>query len=207
MPDRRPRSPPGVPPEPGRPPRRRGEGRPRQPRRVHRRPRRPRPRPGRRKAADAAPALRSGPRPLADGLGGEARPTPETSRTRTRTRPGRRTRLTTPAVRTLVWAGRPAGRGRAGPSPRSPRPGPMTRIFRPIRREAVLALASKASDPRVAQGPGSRPRLAGDPETRAIAAQALARLDPERAGALGRAAPDRRGRLPPARLEGKVRVR
>jgi ParB family chromosome partitioning protein len=55
--------------------------------------------------------------------------------------------------------------------------------YRPIRREAMLALASRAPTAEAINALESA-ALAGDPETRAIAAQAVARLDPGRAQAL-----------------------
>ena len=57
----------------------------------------------------------------------------------------------TPCVQSLVWAAGRLGNSRgSGPRKRSPRPGPTIPFYRPIRREAVLALASKVGDPRYA---------------------------------------------------------
>ncbi len=88
----------------------------------------------------------------------------------------------TPCFQGLVWAAGRLGVSRgfleeiASSRPDDPE-------YRPIRREAVLALASKAATADTLKALESA-ALVGDPETRAIAAQAVARLDPKRAKAL-----------------------
>jgi ParB family chromosome partitioning protein len=110
----------------------------------------------------------------------------------------------TPCLRSLVWAS-----GRLGVADKVLEGVVATRAddpeYRPIRREAVLALASRTATP-VAIKALESAALAGDPETRAIAAQALGRLDPGKAGSLAeRLLADAVGfrRLT---LEGKVHV-
>ncbi len=88
----------------------------------------------------------------------------------------------TPCLRSLAWAA-----GRLGVAAKllegvvATRPDDLE--YRPIRREAMLALASKPATPGAVEALESA-ALVGDPEGRAIAAQALARLDPEKAGSL-----------------------
>ncbi len=88
----------------------------------------------------------------------------------------------TTCVRSLVWAaGRLGGADRVLEEVVATRPDDPE--YRPIRREAVLALASKAATPVSVKALESA-ALVGDPESRAIAAQAIARLDPRKAGSL-----------------------
>jgi ParB family chromosome partitioning protein len=88
----------------------------------------------------------------------------------------------TSCVQSLVWAA-----GRLGVADKilgeiiAARPDDPE--YRPIRREAVLALASKPATPNAVKALESA-ALVGDPESRAIAAQALARLDPKKAESL-----------------------
>jgi ParB family chromosome partitioning protein len=85
----------------------------------------------------------------------------------------------TPCLQSLVWA-----TGRLGASPKILEEIVETRpddpLYRSIRREGVLALASKPATPGSLKALESA-SMVGDPETRAIAAQAVARLDPIKA--------------------------
>jgi ParB family chromosome partitioning protein len=110
----------------------------------------------------------------------------------------------TPCVLSLVWAAGRLGVSRgvfedvASSRPDDPE-------FRPIRREAVLALASEGATASSLKALESA-AMVGDPETRAIAAHALARLDSRRAEALAeRLLTDAVGFCRLA-LEGKVHV-
>ena len=104
--------------------------------------------------------------------------------------PGRRQRTEsddlalglTPCLRNLAWA---AGRlGVADPVlEEAVATRPDDPEYRPIRREAVLALASRPASPGTLQAL-RQAALVGAPEIRAIAAQAVARLDPKAAGSL-----------------------
>jgi ParB family chromosome partitioning protein len=88
----------------------------------------------------------------------------------------------TPCLQSLVWAaGRLGVAGEVLEEVVATRPDDPE--YRPIRREAVLALASKAATLDAVKALESA-ALVGDPEIRAIAAQALARLDPKKAESL-----------------------
>ncbi len=88
----------------------------------------------------------------------------------------------TSCVQALVWAaGRLNVSGDVLIAFASARPD--DEMYRPIRREAVLVLASGAPTAEILKALEAA-ALAGDSETRAIAAQAVARLDPARAGTL-----------------------
>ena len=88
----------------------------------------------------------------------------------------------TPCLRDLVWAAGQLGvAGKAFEEIVASRPDDPE--FRPIRREAALALAAGPATPGAINALESA-ALVGDPEIRAIAAQALARLDPKMAGSL-----------------------
>ncbi|WP_422929580.1 HEAT repeat domain-containing protein [Singulisphaera sp. PoT] len=92
------------------------------------------------------------------------------------------TNLLTPCLRGLVWAA-----GRVGGSEKVLETVSLTRPevaeYRPIRREAVLALAKKgAGAPAIKALEAAS--LVGDAETRAIAAQAVGRLAPAKAESL-----------------------
>ena len=89
----------------------------------------------------------------------------------------------TSCLRSLVWAAGRLGVARESCSRtwRSARPDDPA--YRPIRREAVLALASAEMTPEVVAALETA-ALGGDPELRAVAAQALGRRAPDRAAAM-----------------------
>ncbi len=110
----------------------------------------------------------------------------------------------TPCLQNLVWAA-----GRLGAASRSLEA--IVEIhqddpeYRLIRREAVFALSSKTSSPGVVNALESA-ALTGDPETRGIATQALARLDPVRASSLAERLLTDAGGFRRLTLDGKVPV-
>jgi len=98
----------------------------------------------------------------------------------------------TGCVRDLVWASGRLGVAREAVA-RLVLARPDDPEYRPIRREGVLALASGGVAPGVVEALESA-AMAGDPESRAIAAQAVGRLAPDRASKLAeKFLPDRVG--------------
>ena len=88
----------------------------------------------------------------------------------------------TPCVRGLTWAaGRVGVEDDALAAVAAARPDDPA--YRPIRREAIIALAERPASPAVVAAL-EQAAPAGDPDVRGIAAGALARLDPGRAAAI-----------------------